>query len=65
MVVHAQRDYLLDVSEGFQLFTSLQRLGIPSKMLYFPDDGHFIQKAQNGRLLYKTVNEWVEQWTKK
>jgi len=58
MVVHAQRDYLLAVSAGFQLFTTLQRLGIPSKMLYFPDDGHFIQKPQNDQVLYKTVNEW-------
>ena len=41
------------------------RLGIPSKMLNFPDDGHFIQKPQNDQLLYKTVNEWVDQWTKK
>src|SRR5262245_5245181 len=36
LVVHGQLDYRLDVSEGFQLFTTLQRLGIPSKMLYFP-----------------------------
>ena len=36
LVVHDQLDYRLDVSEGFQLFTTLQRLGVPSKMLYFP-----------------------------
>ena len=40
LVVHSQRDYRLDVSEGFQLFTALQRLNVPSKMLYFPDEGH-------------------------
>ena len=50
LVVHSQRDYRLDVSEGFQLFTTLQRLGVPSKMLYFPDEGHWVLKPQNSRL---------------
>ena len=62
LVVHSQRDYRLDVSEGFQLFTTLQRLGVPSKMLYFPDEGHWILKPQNSRLWYQTVNDWVDQW---
>jgi dipeptidyl aminopeptidase/acylaminoacyl peptidase len=62
LVIHSQLDYRLDVSEGFQLFTTLQRLKIPSKMLYFPDEGHWILKPQNGQLWYKTVNDWVDQW---
>ena len=65
LVVHGQRDYRLDVSEGFQLFTTLQRQGVPSKMLYFPDEGHWVLKPQNSQLWYKTVNDWVDQWTKK
>jgi dipeptidyl aminopeptidase/acylaminoacyl peptidase len=65
LVVHGQLDYRLDVSEGLQLFTTLQRLNIPSKMLYFPDEGHWVLKPQNSQLWYKTVNDWVDQWTKK
>jgi dipeptidyl aminopeptidase/acylaminoacyl peptidase len=65
LVVHGQLDYRLDVSEGFQLFTTLQRQDIPSKMLYFPDEGHWVLKPQNSQLWYKTVNAWVDQWTKK
>ena len=65
LVVHGQRDYRLDVSEGLQLFTTLQMLGVPSKMLYFPDEGHWVLKPQNSQLWYKTVNDWVDQWTKK
>ena len=65
LVVHGQRDYRLDVSEGFQLFTTLQRQGVPSKMLYFPDEGHWVLKPQNSRLWYQTVNDWVDQWAKK
>ena len=63
LVVHGQLDYRLDVSEGFQLFTTLQRLKVPSKMLYFPDEGHWVLKPQNSELWYKTVNGWVQQWT--
>jgi dipeptidyl aminopeptidase/acylaminoacyl peptidase len=62
LVIHSQLDYRLDVSEGYQLFTTLQRLKVPSKMLYFPDEGHWIQKPQNSELWYKTVNDWVDQW---
>jgi dipeptidyl aminopeptidase/acylaminoacyl peptidase len=65
LVVHGQLDYRLDVSEGFQLFTSLQRLNVPSKMLYFPDEGHWVLKPQNSQIWYKTVNGWVDQWLKK
>jgi len=61
LVVHGQLDYRIDVSEGFQLFTALQRQRVPSKMLYFPDEGHWVLKPQNSRLWYKTVNEWVDQ----
>ncbi len=65
LVIHGQLDYRLDVAEGFQLFTTLQRLGVPSKMLYFPDEGHWVNKPQNSQLWYKTVNDWCDQWTKK
>jgi dipeptidyl aminopeptidase/acylaminoacyl peptidase len=65
LVVHGQLDYRLDVSEGLQLFTTLQTMGVPSKMLYFPDEGHWVLKPQNSQLWWKTVNDWVDQWTKK
>jgi dipeptidyl aminopeptidase/acylaminoacyl peptidase len=63
LVIHSQRDYRLDVSEGFQLFTALQRLNVPSKMLYFPDEGHWVLKPQNSKLWYETVDDWCDQWT--
>ncbi|MGC2300448.1 MAG: S9 family peptidase [Acidobacteriaceae bacterium] len=62
LVVHSQLDYRLDVSEGYQLFDTLQRMKVPSKMLYFPDEGHWVLKPQNSQLWYKTVNDWVDQW---
>jgi dipeptidyl aminopeptidase/acylaminoacyl peptidase len=65
LVIHSQLDYRLDVSEGYQLFDTLQRLKVPSKMLYFPDEGHWVLKPQNSQRWYKTVNEWVDEWTAK
>ena len=65
LVVHGQNDYRLDVSQGFDLFTTLQILKVPSKMLYFPDEGHWVLKPQNSQLWYKTVNDWVDQWCKR
>jgi dipeptidyl aminopeptidase/acylaminoacyl peptidase len=63
LVVHSQRDYRLDVSQGLQLFTALQLLGVPSKMLYFPDEGHWVLKPQNSELWYETVDDWCDRWT--
>ncbi len=65
LVVHSQLDYRLDVSEGLQLFTTLQLRGVPSEMLYFPDEGHWVLKPQNSQLWWKTVNAWVDKWTGK
>ena len=62
LVVHGQLDYRLDVGEGLQLFTTLQTMGVPSKMLYFPDEGHWVLKPQNAQLWWKTVTDWVDQW---
>ena len=64
LVIHGQQDYRLDVSEGFQLFTALQRQGVKSKMLYFPDEFHFVTKPQNSELWYKTVLDWIDENTK-
>jgi dipeptidyl aminopeptidase/acylaminoacyl peptidase len=65
LVIHSQLDYRLDVSQGFDLFTTLQRQGVPSKMLYFHDEGHWVLKPQNSQLWYKTVSDWVDQWVGK
>jgi dipeptidyl aminopeptidase/acylaminoacyl peptidase len=62
LVVHSQRDMRLDVSEGMQLFTALQLLGVPSKMLYFPDEGHWVLKPQNSQLWNEQVSDWCDQW---
>jgi dipeptidyl aminopeptidase/acylaminoacyl peptidase len=64
LIIHSQRDYRLDVSQGFELYTALQRRGVPSKFLYFPDEGHWVLKPQNSQLWYQTVDDWCDRWTK-
>jgi dipeptidyl aminopeptidase/acylaminoacyl peptidase len=64
LVVHGELDYRVPVGEGLQLFTTLQRRGVPSKLLYYPDEGHWVLKPQNSELWFKTVLDWFDQWLK-
>ena len=64
LVIHGEQDFRVPVTEGMQLFTALQRTGIPSKLLYFPDEGHWVLKPLNSELWYKTVLDWIDRYTK-
>jgi dipeptidyl aminopeptidase/acylaminoacyl peptidase len=65
LVTHGELDFRVPIGEGFQLFTALQRRGVPSKLLYFPDEGHWILKPQNSKLWFQTVGDWFDQWLKR
>jgi dipeptidyl aminopeptidase/acylaminoacyl peptidase len=62
MIIHNDLDFRVSVSEGLQLFTTLQRLGIPSKMLNFPDEGHWVQKPANSEFWHREVFAWLAQY---
>ncbi len=64
LIVHGELDYRVPVGQGIQIFQSLQRRGIPSRFLYFPDEGHWVLKPQNSQLWYKTVLEWLDKYVK-
>ena len=64
LIIHNELDYRVPVSEGMQLFTTLQRMGIKSKFLSFPDEGHGVLKPQNSELWHKTVFEWLVEYLK-
>jgi dipeptidyl aminopeptidase/acylaminoacyl peptidase len=64
LIIHSQKDYRLDVAQGMELFTALQRLGVPSKFLYFPDEGHWVLKPQNSEMWNAVVSDWCDRWTK-
>ncbi|MBX2974621.1 MAG: S9 family peptidase [Ignavibacteriaceae bacterium] len=65
LVVHGAYDFRVPEEQAFQLFTSLQRLGVPSQFLYFPDETHFVAKPQNARLWWKTVFDWYGKFYKR
>ena len=54
----SENDFRVPVTQGLMLFTALQRRGVKSKMLYFPDENHFVQKPQNAQLWWQTVFAW-------
>ena len=63
-VIHGQLDFRVPVTQGFQLFTALQRKNVPSRLLYFPDEGHFVTKPQNAKLWWKSVLDWLAEYLK-
>ena len=65
LVVQGELDFRVPIEEGLQLFTALQRRGVPSKLLYFPDEGHWVLKPRNSKLWYQTVGDWLDQWLKR
>jgi dipeptidyl aminopeptidase/acylaminoacyl peptidase len=64
LIIHGQNDYRVTLSEAMQAFTALRRQGIPAKLLYFPDENHFVQKPLNAELWWSTVHDWIAEWLK-
>jgi len=62
LVVHGQLDYRVPVTQGIATFTALQRRGIPSKFLYFPDENHWVLKPQNSVQWHQVVNQWLHDY---
>jgi dipeptidyl aminopeptidase/acylaminoacyl peptidase len=64
LVIHGEQDFRVPYTQGLELFTSLQLQKVPSKLLLFPDEGHWILKPQNSVLWYKTFIDWLDSWVK-
>ncbi len=64
LVIHGALDYRVVDTQGISTFTALQRRGIPSKLLYFPDENHWVLKPHNSILWHDTVLDWLDQWCK-
>ncbi len=62
LVIHGGQDFRVPETEGMQTFTALQRQGVPSKFLYFPDEGHFVLKAPNQVVWWSTVQAWLAEY---
>lgn len=64
LIIHNELDFRVPVTQGTDLFTVLQRRGVPSKFLYFPDEGHWVLKPQNSELWHRTIFEWLAHYLK-
>jgi dipeptidyl aminopeptidase/acylaminoacyl peptidase len=63
LVIHGALDYRVSDVEGLAVFTALQRRGVPSRLLHFPDENHWVLKPENSVLWHETVLEWLDRWT--
>ena len=64
LVIHGAYDFRVVDTQGIGTFNALQRLGIPSKLLYFPDENHWVLQPHNSILWHETVIGWLNQWCK-
>jgi dipeptidyl aminopeptidase/acylaminoacyl peptidase len=64
LVVAGERDYRVPYTQSLEFFSALQRQGVPSKLVVFPDEGHWVLKPLNSQFWYKTFIEWVDKYTK-
>jgi dipeptidyl aminopeptidase/acylaminoacyl peptidase len=62
LVITNELDYRVPVDQGLQLFTALRRQNVPSEMLVFPDEGHWVLKALNSKYWHETVFGWMKKW---
>src|SRR5579872_770605 len=65
LVFHGELDFRVPYGQGLQLFTALQMQKVPSKLIVFPDEGHWVLKPQNALFWYKNFIDWIDTWTKK
>ena len=64
LVIAGEKDYRVPYTQSLELFSALQRQGVPSKIMIFPDEGHWILKPQNSQLWYKTFLDWLATYLK-
>jgi dipeptidyl aminopeptidase/acylaminoacyl peptidase len=65
LIIHNELDFRVPINQGLSLFTTLQRKGIPSKLIMFPDEGHWVLKPQNSELWHKEIFAWLGDYLKK
>jgi len=64
LVVHGELDYRVPLSQGLGMFTALQRRGVPSRLVVFPDENHWVLKPANSVRWYREVMGWLDRWAR-
>jgi dipeptidyl aminopeptidase/acylaminoacyl peptidase len=63
LIVIGDRDYRVPYTQGLGAFTALQRRNVPSRLLRYPDENHWVLKPVNSIQWYREVHSWLDQWT--
>lgn len=63
LVVHGALDYRVVDTQGLSTFTALRRMGVPARLLYYPDENHWVLKPQNSIQWHNEVMSWLQKWT--
>jgi dipeptidyl aminopeptidase/acylaminoacyl peptidase len=63
LVIHGGLDYRVPESQGLQAFTALQRQGVPSRLLYYPNENHWVLRPNNSIQWHEEVLDWLGRWT--
>jgi dipeptidyl aminopeptidase/acylaminoacyl peptidase len=64
LISHGEKDYRVVATQGIMAFNAAQLMNIPSEMIYFPDENHWVLKPQNGILWQRTFFNWLDRWLK-
>jgi len=64
LIVHGERDYRVPVEQALECFTAHRRQGIRARLLYYPDEDHFVRKPQNAERWWGTMHEWFAEHLK-
>ena len=62
LVIHGERDYRVPVGQGLLIYGVLKAKGVPARLVYFPDENHWVLKARNSLLWYQEVHAWLARW---
>ncbi len=65
LILHGERDYRIPYSQSLGLFNALQRRNIPSRLVVFPDENHWILRPQNSIQWYREVHGWLDRWLRR
>jgi dipeptidyl aminopeptidase/acylaminoacyl peptidase len=65
LVIHGGMDFRIPETHAIAAFTALQRRGVPSRFLEFPDENHWVLKPQNSKLWHDEVFAWIDRFTKR
>lgn len=62
LVIHGEKDFRVPVNQGIEAFTAAKLQGLPTRFLYYPEEGHWIQKPQNGVLWHRVFFDWLDRF---